>query len=124
MGENTNNGKKKINKKRTFSEMNKNENENEKVMDIMDDDVQNVENAVFDDFDIFEDVGRDYVCDPDLDVIHSKDAKRRKVTFMKPSMERSYFEHSKNTKDKDSETKHAAASILKSSLNKAKLDNL
>ena len=79
-----------------------------------------------DDFDIFGDVGRDYVCDPDLP---SKDPKRRRVAFIEPTSEKinkmkeSYFGINKD-KLRNSSVKTAAASILKSSLNKAKIENL
>merc|ERR1712048_1349893 len=66
------------------------------------------------DFDIFEDVGRDYVCDPDQIM---NDSKRRRVSFMTPRLEQI-------EKMKSSEIKNAAASILKSSLNEARVHNL
>jgi len=84
-------------------------------------------NAAADDFDIFGDAGRDYVCDP-------KDHKRRRVAFAaepntiitEVNTPASYFERNNNAAEhaQTSEDKHTAASILKSSLNKAKIENL
>ena len=109
---NTKHDDEKERKKRTFSEMN---------------DTKQTKSAVVDDdFDIFEDVGRDYVCDPDLP---SKHPKRRRVAFMTPTMEKinklkqSYFQNTDHSLN-NSNTKHEAASILKSTLNQAKLENI
>ena len=113
--------------KRKFSEMNESSSsdtiDSNKDKDALTDNNRNDED---DDFDIFADVGRDYVCDPDLP---SKDPKRRRVAFAEPTTEKinkmkeSYFGINKDAL-RNSSVKTAAASILKSSLNKAKIENL
>merc|ERR1712173_231721 len=73
------NGRKLNKKKRKFSQMEMEE---------------SVVNEV-EDFDIFEDVGRDYVCDPDETM---NDPKRRRVSFMTPRLEQ--IEKMKNSEIK------------------------
>ena len=98
--ENYANGRGKKSKKRSFCAMNE---ESEELVD---------------DFDIFADVGRDYVCNP------SQDPKRRRVAFMTKA---TYFakRNSKNEqKMNGSDTEPVAASILKTCLKKAPLPKL
>eukprot|EP01084_Bolivina_argentea_P195758 335740_1 len=74
-----------------------------------------------DDFDIFDGVGRDYVCNP------KQDSKRRRVSFMTPTMQKmnkklSYFEGNNADINANSKVEQEAAAILKSSLTKARVE--